>query len=393
MKERIVNIADKIVEYSLYGLIFFIPISNAAIEIFACLAIAAFITKKILKPDFEFLRSRENIFLSIFALLSVLSLFNSGVYIHKSLRALFSKWFELIMIFLVVQDTLNSRKRIRNVIIILLSIAGLLGIDGLVQKILGVEFLRLRDDNLLGITASFNHYNDFGTYLVCVLPIAICSIFSNVKIKIKLILAGLGILLATCLLFTFSRGAWLAFIGSFIAILILSRKFKVTVPIIFLFIIILIIFTPFRERTLFTFENTGDADRLLIWRVSATIMKENPFLGKGVNTFMDYFGQYYPRRNATYAHNCYLQMWAETGIFALLSFLIFLIILLKKSIRSFRANNDYLLLGLISAIFGFLIYSFFDTPLYSLQLSCLFWYLLGITKKLSSLDYIQSIKN
>ena len=388
MKERIINITDKIIEYSLYGMIFFIPISNAAIEIFACLAIAAFITKKILKPDFEFLRSRENIFLFVFILFSFFSLNNSGIYMTKSLRALFSKWIEFIMIFLVVQDILNSRERIRNVIFILLSVAGLIGIDGLVQKFLGVEFLRLRDDSLLGITASFNHYNDFGTYLICILPIVICLIFSRIKRNIRLILGCLVILLATCLLFTFSRGSWLSFGCSFILILILLRRFKIIIPVISLFIISLIIFTPFRERVFHTFQSGGDADRFIVWQSSLRMIKENPFLGKGVNTFMDYYGQYYSLRNATYAHNCYLQMWVETGIFSLVSFLIFLFIIFKKAIISFKRKNSYLLLGVISGVFGFLVCSFFDTPLYSLQLSCLFWYLLGIAKNLTKLDYI-----
>jgi len=392
MKEKIINIADRITEYSLYGVIFFVPISNAAIETFFGIAFLAFVIKKILKPEFKFLKSSEYIFLLFFVLLCILSLNNSGIYIMKSLRALFSKWIEYILIFLMVQDTLCDRRRIRNAIFVLLSVAGIVGIDALSQKFLGMEFLRQRDNDLIGITASFNHYNDLGTYLVCVLPITICLIFSNVKRGVKLILGCLAILLVMCLLFTFSRGSWLGFVCGLASILILSRRFKIIIPAISLFIISLIFFVPFRERMFFTLDSGGDSHRFIMWRESFKMIMENPFLGKGVNTFMDHFGQNYPRFNASYAHNCYLQMWVETGIFSLISFLIFLIIIIGKAIVLFNVNNNYLLLGTISAIFGFLVYSFFDTPLYSLQLSCLFWYLLGITQNLTTLACAESFE-
>ena len=114
------------------------------------------------------------------------------------------------------------------------------------------------------------------------------------------------------------------------------------------------------------------------------MIKENPFLGKGLGTFMDYYKKHKIPGDETiyYAHNCYLQIWAETGIFGLLSFLLFVGSVLCRRIKAIKVNSlpwqSSVLLGLISAVFGFLVHSFFDTNLYSLQLAVLFWFMLGL---------------
>lgn len=110
------------------------------------------------------------------------------------------------------------------------------------------------------------------------------------------------------------------------------------------------------------------------------MIRENPFLGKGVGTYMDYFTRYSSLDSAWYAHNSYMQIWAETGIFSLLSFLAFLTILLVKGIKSANKNKDFILLGLGCGVFGFLVHSFFDNQFYSVQLSFLFWLLAGLIR-------------
>jgi O-antigen ligase len=108
------------------------------------------------------------------------------------------------------------------------------------------------------------------------------------------------------------------------------------------------------------------------------MIKENPLLGKGIGTFMSHFRSYSDLEIISYAHNCFLQIWAETGIFSVLSFLGFLITLIYKGIDVFKKYNDFIILGLTCAIFGFVIHSLFDPHFYSLQLAVLFWSLSGL---------------
>ena len=391
MKERWVSFFDHVVEYSLYAMIFFIPISKAGIEIFFSFAIFAFYAKKFLKPNFKSFLRPINFFLFFFIAFNTLSLFNSGPYFKKSLISLIFKWGEYFLIFLLIEDTFSSYRRIRNALFILLSFSLVVGIDGLSQYFFNVEFLRHKSsvaitNGISAITAAFNHYNDFGAYLVVVLSLVLALFLPRQRRFDRLALILSLILFEVCLLLTFSRGAWIGFIFLLVLMLFLSRKFKELTIILTIFIILLIAMPITRGRLAFIFKIGGDADRLRIWQATLSMVKENPFLGKGIGTFMDYFSKRAPNLLIQYAHNCFLQIWAETGIFSLLSFLAFVSVLLSKGIATFKKTNNYMLLGMSCGIFGFLVHSFFDTHFYSLQLSALFWSIAGILAALINLE-------
>ncbi|MCX5706410.1 MAG: O-antigen ligase family protein [Candidatus Omnitrophica bacterium] len=108
------------------------------------------------------------------------------------------------------------------------------------------------------------------------------------------------------------------------------------------------------------------------------MISEHPFFGMGVGTFMANFSKFLPDSNISYAHNCYLQIWAETGIFSLISFTVFIFSLVYLGIKNFFASQDFLLLGLLAGVVGFLVHSFFEVNLYSLQLAVLFWVWVGL---------------
>ena len=164
----------------------------------------------------------------------------------------------------------------------------------------------------------------------------------------------------------------------------MARRLVFLIPV---FIGLLVLVPELRDRLIFTFTPRGDADRIKVWQAAIVMIKESPFFGKGIGLFMDQLTLQLLRApdasaaghlNAQYTHNCYLQIWAETGIFALLSFLGFIILLLTNGIKAFLKNQNFLLLGLVCGLFGFLVHSFFDTQFYSLQTSMLFWSMAGI---------------
>ncbi|MDP3789574.1 MAG: O-antigen ligase family protein [Candidatus Omnitrophota bacterium] len=383
-KDKLADFLDRALLYSLYGLVLFIPVSISAIEILFIIALAIFIVKKALKPDFGFLKAPHHIFLLLFFAFTGLSIFNSGLYLQKSLDALLFKWLEWILIFVMAGDALSSPSRVRGSVNILLSVSILIVIDGLAQRFLGVEFLLGREmvwinQGFYGMTASFQHYNSLGTYLSFVLLLVLGAlVFGRLKRSYKAGLVFLAALLGACLLLTFSRGSWLGFLAGLSVMLALSPHRRVIFMVAALSVVLLITLPIVKERAFFIFEEYGTSERLGLLEICWRMIRENPFLGKGVGTFMDYCSIYTSGEVVKHAHNCYLQIAAETGIFALGSFLVFLGTVLYRSIKSLKKNFDYLLLGLVSAISGFLVQSFLDVQLYSLQLAALFWFFLGV---------------
>ncbi|MFA5156171.1 MAG: O-antigen ligase family protein [Candidatus Omnitrophota bacterium] len=388
---RLEAISDRVAEYSLYIMVFFIPISIAALESFFGLALVSFAFKKAIRPDFSFLKSRTHLFLLLFFLFNAVSALLSGPFFAKSLEALIFKWTEYILIFLIAEDTLCNRQRIRNFAVIFLFSAFLIGIDGIFQRFSGMDFLRHRvlfviEGKLPSISASFSHYNSLGAYLTVALPLAVSLMFySGLK---RIFKSGLIIetaLLGTCLLMTSSRGSWLGFTSALFFMLFLRSNGRRLLVLFAIFVAAITLIQGLRERAILTFQPRGDADRLIMWETALRIIKGTPFFGKGVGTFMDYFHKYTPELYVQYAHNCFLQLWAETGIFGLLSFLLFIGSILTKSAKLAMRTGDALLLGVAGGIFGFLAHSFFDTNLYGVQLSVLFWMTAGIAMSIVNL--------
>ncbi|MCM8831639.1 MAG: O-antigen ligase family protein [Candidatus Omnitrophica bacterium] len=384
-KENVLKILNFIIEYSLYGLIFFLPQAPALIEIFSTLAIVAFIIKKAIEPDFKFTKNISHLFLLLFLFFNILSFLNSGIYLEKSIKAFFSKWLQYIFIFLIVEDFfIKNPKKIKKVIFLILFMAFFVGLDCFFQKYLNIEFMRKREivfiepNKLYAVTGPFHHYNDLAAYLIFILAVVLVFLFKSNKIFIKFFLLIEFFILFFALLVSYSRGGWVGFLFIIILLLILFKKIKLLGGIGILFLIVLLFIPSVKERFLFTFSGAGDLGRFLIWKETLKIIRQNPFLGKGLGTYMDCFSKISPSLEVQYAHNCFLQIWAETGIFSLLSFLFFLFSIFLKAIKKFFVTGDNLILAFLLGIFGFLVHSFFDTHLYSLQLATLFWYNLGL---------------
>ena len=399
LREKIFVVADRVEEYSLYAVLFFIPISVALVELFIGFALLAFIIKKITFPDFTFIKSRIHFLLLVFFIFCGLSLLNSALYLNKSLITLFFKWGKYIFVFFLAQDTLVSHQRIKNAVRVLLITGCLVVIDCFFQYFFGWEFLRggkliVLAGGIKAITGPFKHYNALAAYLVCisVLFIAAISIKSNsqfyVSLRNRVMFYGmfLGLfLLAVCLLLTFSRGGWVGFLSAGLLMLFLFGKRKFILLFFCFFMLAMVLFPMIRERAIFIFQSGGDANRFALWRGAWAMIKERPFLGKGIGTFMPYFSSYIKGLGVQYAHNSFLQIWAETGIFALGSFLSFIALILWQGIEAFRRSQDYITLGLLCAIFGFLVLSFFDNHLYKVQLAVLFWFMIGMLVAVSNI--------
>ena len=414
MRDKFYIFFKLISEYALYGLLFFIPISISLVEIFAALMLLGFIGRKIIRPDFNFIRFWPNVFLFSFFLFSALSLFNSGAYLNISLRALFGKWMKYLAICIIIQDTVCDPKTIKRIIFVFLSSALLTVFSGISQYFFGIEFLRnknivfMHNEAIRAATSSFAHYNSFGGYLVTVLALTFALFLANGSFSIKTIsLLVIFIFSIVAMMLTFSRGSWLAIVISLIFILTFTKKrFKRIMLLVFAVIVISslnIIMTKvetpsspnsvnisskadenkihtisvFSERIFLTFKSGGDSDRFKYWLAACKMIRKHPFFGMGIGTFMANFSKYAIVKEA-YAHNCYLQIWAETGIFSLISFITFVVSFIYLGIKNFLDTKDFLLLGLLSGVVGLLVHSFFDTNLYSLQLAFLFWVWVGL---------------
>jgi O-antigen ligase len=379
---------ESLAEYFVCGFIFFTPLGHGGASICFGLLALCFAVRKILCPDFGFLNKTEHLWLLLFFIFCSFSLVNSGPYLEKSLAALFLKWGKYLVVFMLFRETLirpTSQKRVRWAI---LSTAAIVGVDCLFQLFTGADLFYanpiLHGLNNQMLTATFKNPNDLASYLGLVVLVTLAmAVFATTQ-KSRWMLWTLTGILVACLFFTFSRGAWIGFLGGCLLMTSISRRWRVLLPIALLFIAMTFLSAPLASKvgsglSLATgLQPVFFSHRDELWKMGFQLVQEDPFLGKGLGTFMDYCGQRLFTIDANYAHNCYLQIWAESGIYSLLAFLLFIGTVLGRAIKTFKKNDDPFLLGLLCGIVAFLIHSFFDTQFYSVSQSYLLWSMLGI---------------
>jgi O-antigen ligase len=82
--------------------------------------------------------------------------------------------------------------------------------------------------------------------------------------------------------------------------------------------------------------STSVEGRISFWQVAWKMIQERPLTGFGLGTYHVAYDSF---RNpdhywSMYTHNHYLQTWAETGIFSLISFVLFFILFFLKGLRA-----------------------------------------------------------
>lgn len=95
-----------------------------------------------------------------------------------------------------------------------------------------------------------------------------------------------------------------------------------------------------RIRSVVDFGETSNALRLKIWSASVTSIAHHPFLGVGIGNFPVVLGQNIElARAGSTAHNLYLHVAAEMGIFAALELIVLLISVWWAAVKWFRGAS------------------------------------------------------
>jgi O-antigen ligase len=393
LKQKTIMVINRVALFFFGVLVFFLPISHAIIEssfgfIFLCFLIKAILERPSLERVGSFFKNRINLSLLVFYIAIAFSMFAAGALWTKSFIAWFFKWGEGVLLFYFAQAFLD-RRRVTILLWVLIASGFLVSLDGIYQWINGVDFIMkfalVDADRYMGVRATFNHYNGFATFMLVSFFIVIGILRQAKNLRLRLLLLLIALLFIGNLLLSHSRGGWVSFIvvNLLTAIFLRSRREK-TIAIFFIgFFVVSIMSMPFlRERFSNIIQVGGDADRFRVWSVALAMFRDSPFIGKGLGLFMHHFSEYSQEMFAfdhrpfiQYAHNCYLQILSETGLIGLISFLWFIIELLKSSFMKLKRDCDFLFVGLLLAYGAFLIHMLVDTQLYSLKLAILFWLL------------------
>ncbi len=209
------------------------------------------------------------------------------------------------------------------------------------------------------------HANMFGIYLAMCLPIAYSLSFANLPYKDKMFPFFVTIIGTVALVLTFSRASLISFcFGMLFFALVKNQELFYRNNIFFLFIYlfaILIICFLWGGKILERFLDSPPEQlnyRFLLNSAAIKMILAHPFLGVGLNNFtaqLEVFSYDKIIPLARYpVHNFYLLIMAETGVCALVAFVLFFLFALKSGMESYFISKDEVLrnisLGMVSGL-------------------------------------------
>lgn len=209
-----------------------------------------------------------------------------------------------------------------------------------------------------------------------------------------------ALLSCVTLFLTGCRGSYIGLMIIFLGIFAISAKYlwrnfkKIYLSVISacvgLMTLALLTISSLRARVFSIFamrQDSSNSFRFNVYHSSLEMFKDNWLLGIGIGNqnFREIYGLYMKTGfDALSAYNIFLEIAVESGIFALITFLGFLISLLKKSITKIvKSQNIHQVIFLsvaVLSISALMIHGFVDTVFFRPQIQFIFWTMVAIAK-------------
>lgn len=318
-------------------------------------------------------RPREVNFLLLFCLWALLGMpfaINPG----EAWAAFSDTFIKIILMFIVLINVVRTERRLKGLMWLSLGVGLFLSyhaIGDFQSGNLTVEGYRVAG----AIGGMFGNPNDMALHLVMMIPIAIALFFGTRNLFRKSLYAACAALMTVGMVVTYSRGAFLGFIASFLVLTwkIGKRQRFSVMAVAVLVLLLLLIFAPgnYGLRLLSIFipglDPVGSATtrKEVFWR-SVFVALRNPIFGVGMENF------HIVSIQELVSHNAYTQVAAELGFPALFFYVGLIVSPLKRLWQIERATFEdrrtsrfyYLSVAIQASIVAYMVSSFFGSVAY-----------------------------
>lgn len=340
----------------------------------------------------------NNIDLSIFTFISVYTgiMFIYSPDLNIGIEGLRAVVQYMIWYFLIVQ-LIDTDELVERVLFLSIVSIGLLGFHGTYQYITGAEMLgNWVDSSETVATRAYSIVggpNTLGSLLVLFIPIGFGTFLVEKDILKKLIYIVMTIGMGLGLIFTFSRGAWLAvFIAVIVFIAFVAKRMIVSITTLLLTVVLSVDTLWDRIYNMFTKEYIAKASsggRLYRWNFALEKWSESKLLGLGIGRFG---GAVATNHNLTpfYMDNYYLKTLTESGIIGLTAFVLLQLSTLVNMFLCIvgTTNQRYriIMFSIFSGLIGLLVHNgvenIFEAP-FSLVY---YWTMVGVLVAMYKID-------
>ncbi len=365
------------------------------------LCTAVFCLHVIADRDFRFAKSPVNLFVVFFAMALLWGCVNSFSVVASASQV--AVHLSFVLFYFVVINTIRTKKQWMSLVKLMLLSAFLVALYGVYQNFAGVEGAEswLDEEMFEGIRVRvysfFNNPNVLGEFLVLTIPLVVAMLWAKMRGAYRSVFCFILLSMAACMIFTWSRGAWLGVFFACALFLVIMDKRWVLLGVLALLLLPLLMVlsgnTTILERLLSVgnTQDTSTAYRVSIWQASILIIKD--FWVSGIGIGSEAFKSVYPAYAlsgadfALHSHNLYLQIWVEMGIIGIAA-LLFMVLAFVKQVFSNavigahkKDSHAKLVIALGAGVLGFLLQGLTDYVWYNYKILMIFWifFALGVS--------------
>ncbi len=296
--------------------------------------------------------------------------------------------------YFVIKNVISSPYLVKRCLHALVLSSALVSAIGIYQNYFGVLSTKWHDISVFTeirgrVVSTFDNPNVLGEFLILIFPITLALMANSKKANERFFLFVCALMNCGCLVFTWSRGAWLGCMITTAMFLCVSSKYFFTAGMLSLPIVGMFAFWQ-RDSAIISrltsFSDSSTSYRLNIWKGVLRMLEDIGLYGIGIGEGA--FKKVYPIyalagiEAAPHSHNLYLQIAVEMGVFALLFFFVFIFMFTQFSFsfckNAMSRSNKLLCMGIFSGVAALLIQGLTDYVWYNYRIFLLFWVIVGL---------------
>ncbi len=303
----------------------------------------------------------------------------------------------LMLIYFLASNLIRSRNWLNITLALSITSATVTAFIGFTEFLFGFAKLDWIDTSFFGgiagrATSVFENPNVLASYLVIVIPVTLAVCFYHKDRSVKVLCALCAAIMLACVIFTWSRGAWLGLSAALVLLLVSIgvRNLLAVPPVAALVAIGSWVFPNTfgaRAGNIFTLADSSNHYRVSIWEGVGSMLRESWACGIGAGE-MNFRSVYINFATAgiedvPHAHSLYLQILIQVGVVGLV-FLIGAVLLAAQKVYSHRfdalADDETRLIavGCFAGIVAILVFGLSDYVWYNYRIMFVFWAFLGL---------------
>ena len=392
--------------------------SSDVIGFIALITVFLTVVKVLTKPDETLSCRGYELWLLAYFMIVIISLAGSTLF-HLSLKGFFKTFTYMAFYFSLMQYLKNNKNKIPYLLGAIGLCVSFEAVVGFLQNFSHVEEISGWQDvsslnpeevmtRVYGTLKPFNP-NLLGGYFVAGIPAlyGLSAYFlADRKYKLSVVGVVLALLSTLTLFLTGCRGSYIGMMVIFCSMFAVSAKYlwknyktiylSVVGGVVAFATSAILLVSSLRARVLSIFamrQDSSNSFRFNVYHSSVEMFKDNWLLGIGVGNqnFREIYGLYMKTGfDALSAYNIFLEIAVESGIFALIAFVGFLINLVKNSVQFILKSENTKAVILVAtagiSICAVCIHGFVDTVFFRPQIQFVFWTMVAIAGTLTSVE-------